>query len=643
MIELARLTPHQADHKFLSNAFSRLPDAWAPPVAKTYQKAMRAHGRTAANIAVLDTLDAVSGFKFGVASDDQELREFAKRRAAECFRVACNYLDADFALAKMLEVALRYEIAPPCGRNVTKTGQRMRLLDETWWRRNVRKTAGRNVESAAIKIGLVSRVAGLYASDDAVKRRTGQRRRNREILESIVAINDKGQEYSMQALSDLGTSSPEIRRMELMTRIAGFDQIALTKGHAAEFYTITAPSKYHARHHIHGREQPNYDGYTPADTQKYLTKIWAQIRAKLAREGLMIYGFRVAEPHHDGTPHWHLLMFCQVEHVEAIRAIFKHYAMKEDGHESGADIHRLKYESIDRKRGSAAGYIAKYISKNIDGKTNGGGEIDGDYEALIGEDDATKTARRVDAWASTWGIRQFQQIGGQSVTVYRELRRTDPAEIQGEKFNHIAQAAIDGDWQKYTTMQGGVSKFSYEYPRFSKKTGRALKNGKKSIQVRLVALDKVGAEVVQVESVDYETGEIKTGTHGFNCYGEIMADKILGLSCQNEAVFTHLREWVFKRGGEAVTPRSSLNNCTHFFTVGGKKTEFKEKAEKIQAEKMEKKRFIASRVAISESPAFCLIYTGNEKAEYLTGEDLKRWSEAKILEDMKKQSQGATR
>lgn len=44
----------------------------------------------------------------------------------------------------------------------------------------------------------------------------------------------------------------------------------------------------------------NHD--TPSITQKYLTGLWAKIGAKLHRENLRIYGFRVAEPHHDGTP-----------------------------------------------------------------------------------------------------------------------------------------------------------------------------------------------------------------------------------------------------------------------------------------------------------------------------------------------------
>lgn len=554
-----------------------LPDAWRPRMVNAFYQKQKAAGYHAAKIDLLQTIDKIEGYQFGIASDDDDLVQFAKARASECFRVAAMFMDKDQATNAMADVCKRYGINPPEGRNVTDTGRRMRMLNEHWWRRNVRKAAARNVEAAAINIGLVSRVAGLYASDEAVKRRTGQRARNRRILSSITATNDLGQSYNMQELADLGVSNQSIRRMELMTRIKGFDDIALAKGHAAEFYTLTAPSKYHARHHITGKVQKQYNGATPADTQKYLVKVWSRIRAKLHRDGVDVYGVRVSEPHHDATPHWHLLLFCEAQHVAHVRAVMRHYAMQEDGDEDGASKHRFKAEAIDRKRGTAAGYIAKYISKNIDGFKNDGGSIGEDYEALAGEDSATATAKRVDAWAATWGIRQFQQIGGQSVTVWRELRRADIESIQGDRFKAIAEAADASQWDRYTLLMGGVLHDFYEFPRFHKRTGKPLDNGKRAIKNRFVTLRKIGA-------LDTDTGELRT-----NIYSEPAAPKVTGVQCGLEVVDTHLRVWEFKRGGETATPRSSVNNCTQDAQLAEKNALERKRLEKEFQKRMAKR------------------------------------------------------
>lgn len=117
-----------------------------------------------------------------------------------------------------------------------------------------------------------------------------------------------------------------------MVRMRGFEDLAKDMGCAGEFYTITAPSAYHAVH-SRGGFVKQWNGSDPRTTQKYLCKVWARARAALKREEISVFGFRVAEPHHDGTPHWHMLLFMQPCHVEQVREILRKYAYEEDAHE----------------------------------------------------------------------------------------------------------------------------------------------------------------------------------------------------------------------------------------------------------------------------------------------------------------------
>ena len=124
--------------------------------------------------------------------------------------------------------------------------------------------------------------------------------------------------------------------------------------------------------------------------------------------------------------------------------------------ERGAVDHRFTAELIDPSKGSATGYIAKYISKNLDGLTEQGESVGLDFASGA---DARDGSRRVRAWASLRGLRQFQQLGGPSVTVWRELRRlreagpTDTEQL--ELFEKSRAAADRGDWMAYCMLMGG--------------------------------------------------------------------------------------------------------------------------------------------------------------------------------------------
>lgn len=400
----------------------------------------------------------LSAKSLDLAASDSEVCEFAQERANEVrsLMMATTQTSSQDMTCLLRGYALEFGAVLPDACKVTLGGTIARMTDAAWWRRQLRRNVARQVEAHAIGLGFVHRRAGLYASDESVKRHGEQQQRNRRALESTIATNEEGYEATLAELSEVGVSNPRIRRGELMTRIAGFEGCAKSASHVGMFYTCTAPSRMHPRLSVSGQENPKYDGTTPKDCAGYLSKTWAKARAWLHRRGINIYGFRVAEPHHDGTPHWHMLFFMLPAVVESVTYCIKRYFTETDAHElttAEAQGARFNVKKIDWAKGSAAGYIAKYIAKNIDGKNNDLAAVGDDYEAAEPVA-ADQTAPRVLAWSSTWGIRQFQQIGGPGVTVWRELRRIRDMK-QGDLFDTWS-AADTGNWQEFTERQGGA-------------------------------------------------------------------------------------------------------------------------------------------------------------------------------------------
>lgn len=499
---------HGHDRAFLSDIIKRFPFRFRHHLAAAYTAGFNQLGRRRSNLKMIELSESIKQKtgNFNLVQQDSELVEKARSLSKS---LALTYRAV--GLPGMIDSALiriRAEYLPDIAITEPDYEQRVaaRLMCDKWWRRALRKQLGRVVEGVGRDINLVNKKNGIYATDETVKRRYDQKARNRAILEEMNAVNELGAEFTLQQLSDLSVSNPAIRRGELMTRIAGFQSYATSRGDVGEFWTATLPGRYHSSLSKTGRLNPKYDGSSPRVGQQRLARVWSWVRAEYARQGIEVYGFRVAEPHADGTPHWHLLLFMEPEHREAARAIYKDYLLQEEPGERGAGKYRFK--SVAMREGGAAAYIAKYISKNIDGHG-----MPGD----LFEDAGAIASARVDAWAGTWGIRQFQQIGGHSVTVWRELRRLTDEQVDNNIHEHWA-AADAGCWCAY-----------------------------------LQAMDK---RPVSLEKVLNESPGL---------YGEEKGEQIFGVSLGEIIYVTRIHEWTITQGGgvqSSEAPWSPVNNCT---------------------------------------------------------------------------------
>lgn len=411
----------------------------------------------------------------------------------------------------------------------TEVGRLARARDWQWWRRQIRRAVFRYHDQFQRHLGRVHRRAQVYCSDVACAAQAARQRANERLLAQLDAVSDTGQTVPLSDVHGRSVANPTNRRNEVMTRLAGFERFADRHEHRALFATITCPSRFHCRHQD-GRANAKWSGADPRAANNYLVKLWSRARAALARARVTFYGFRIVEPHHDGCPHWHALLWIAggVPALKTVQDILRRYAMADSPTEAGARKVRTKFEVIDRAKGSAVGYVAKYIAKSIDGFGVG--------EDLFGNP-AEAAASRIVAWARTWGIRQFQQIGGPSVTAWREYRRIRVDEQGRCPFSpdtpHLVpwmDASMRADWGAFYACMG---------------SGRAQRT-QLHREHRTVTL--FGAPCVLL-----------------NRYGERPAPSVRGLLREGRLLVTHDAVWRVERRSDparAARPWTRVNNCT---------------------------------------------------------------------------------
>ena len=483
-----------------------------------------------------------------ILSSIEKTKKHAGTLAMECVQITLDVSEENQHLPYEKIISLTYDAiathAKALGANVPFYTMRddnlptecyeialLKMQCDRWWARQLKTIRRQFLELLEIATGQVGkdlyhdkkskkfkrRGISPYSSKQAQREFNFAQASGRQFLEMMELQSSDGDVISLIEAVKSGMANPVNRRNELMLRIRETEELADEMGYVGVFYTITCPSRFHAN-------SSKWHGETPKDAQNYLTQTWARARSKLNRRGLKYFGVRVVEPHADGCPHWHMMLFMPKNKLQEVNAILRWYFIQEDKTElydyygpvqtrakvvnewvdintHGTHIKTLekcvsyragtkkselfktykqkrrewglkksqgkkakapskfyrtfspRFDAIkmDKSKGSAASYIAKYISKNIDGY-----QLSDHEDAETGEN-LQEQANPVLAWASTWNIRQFQFQGSPSVTVYRELRRMPKGKaISDETIEPIRHAADTANWKDYVKLQGGM-------------------------------------------------------------------------------------------------------------------------------------------------------------------------------------------
>ena len=420
--------------------------------------------------------------------DEDGLRSAAILAASKCKQLAPE----GTPLKRALDYLKSRGIAPPIvskqtvrhdgttGDKAVTEGIRARICSEKWWLRKLRNQQAQGQELQAIRLGFVNAGKQVYISNHSLSRALMRQERNREWLERCDLIDvDTGEVMPMMQAVDAGISNPNNRRNEMMLRISDGEKFFSAQGKVALFITLTTPSKFHqftrkagyiktdsmgVKHTIGGQivQNPKYQEViewrrglgksatvenrvnTPRLAHEWLSVSWSRLRAALKHKAIQCDFMRVTEPHHDGAAHWHCIAFVAESNVSAFTKLLWSKWLREDADETGAKKYRVDIVRIDPKKGRAAAYIAKYISKNIDGAS-----VTEDFESGL---DAAESSIRVHAWRTTHIIRAFQfSRGFGQVGIWRELRRIKDGQ---DGIVELARVAADhSDYLAFLTIQ----------------------------------------------------------------------------------------------------------------------------------------------------------------------------------------------
>lgn len=335
-------------------------------------------------------------------------------------------------------------------------------------KRRLRRRAAAARQHLAALLGTIGKGGAPYADSYAVACWRERQAAAKAFGESHV-IDFEGGEFKV-GLWEVMETSRKARIASLYAQALGLEDVAREKGLLPVFLTLTLPPEHHPnpRHGHPYAGQDWADAPSPRETDEALAATWQRFRARLAKSEIDLLGFRVVEPHADGCPHLHALLY--VEDDLEIDEIDRHLTAICPEPIAGRRI-ASRLERIDRTKASPASYVMKYILKSLPAFEDAAHHADG--QTRDGDPDHLAHHAEVCAWASERRLRRFAWLGLHGMrTVWQRIHGMDEQEAQeAPKAVFDAWTAMQRSmWADAMEHLGAIKREGKERPRLTYQT-----------------------------------------------------------------------------------------------------------------------------------------------------------------------------
>lgn len=316
-------------------------------------------------------------------------------------------------------------------------GHLKKLRSAAFWRRRLQVDAARyeetkNLHNMKVHGGISKAISAAALAASITKAEAAAAWR-----ESVVLVANDGESLPFLPIWESSVANPMVRFAELNARLSGIESVEKAAGADPFFLTLTLPPCWHRVHSRSWLPNELWSGASIRDAQQELMRMWGVIRSSASRVGIRLRGFRIAEPHHDGTPHLHALIFISPSDIAAVRGAITSSTRFWAAESSDWAAYGLRLIKIEGGAGSTCAYLAKYLKKGL--------------AASNDEKTGQKKVSHAAAWAALWGIRQFQFFGYPAITPFRVLRSLPRIAVSGV-IASMQMAAASGDYARYVNL-----------------------------------------------------------------------------------------------------------------------------------------------------------------------------------------------